>query len=167
MSNCGCKDPNESRDILPAMLQDGEAVIPAELAEKYRQSVREQKIKVNSVNNDQDLEARNRMLEAELALWKESYNELSEEYVSLVGGEDFKEPNYVPPLREPNYVPEKETVKVVMEYHLDVVVDKGTEIQTCDVFDTVKFDIQENPKLSIDSVKYGVISIGDTVFPRD
>ena len=160
MSDCGCKEPNDSRDILPAMLQDGEAVIPAELAEKYRQSVREQKIKINNVNNDSDLEARNRMLEAELALWKESYNELSEEYVALVGGEDFREPNYVPPEKP------KKTTKVIIEYHLDVVMDEDKEIEACDVFDSLEIKIKDNPPLNIESYKFGITAIGDEIIPK-
>lgn len=159
MSDCGCKDPNNSREILPAMLQDGEAVIPPELAEKYRQSVREQKIKINHVNNDSDLEARNRMLEAELDLWKKSFNELSEEYIALVGGEDFNEPNNVP---QPN----RKTTKVVVEYHMDVVMDENKEIEACDVFDTIEIKIKDNAPLNIESYRFGITAIGDTVIPK-
>lgn len=153
MAGCGCKD---DKNIPVAKLEDGEPVISKEMADKYAAFVED--IKVKPTNND--LEARIRMLESELNLWKQSYEELSEDYLALMDNGDSSD------VAEFNTAPYSERKQVVITFIIDAEV-KTPELTTCDVFDAFDLNVHDSDKIIAHDIRMGVKSIGDEVFIDD
>jgi hypothetical protein len=127
-------------------------------------------IRENVVLSDSDLESKVRLLESELQMWKDSFNELSEEYVSLLGEESD---GLIPPTNnnEDNgwsgQAPSLREVDIVAEVRLKVLTSKP-QIETCDVFDVLKVDfIDDVEDMTLADMVYGVTKIDGVVIPED
>jgi hypothetical protein len=127
-------------------------------------------IRENVVLSDSDLESKVRLLESELQMWKDSFNELSDEYVALLGEEAD---GLIPPTNsdEDNgwsgQEPVEREVDIVAEVRFTVLTSKP-EIETCDVFDVLKVDyIHEVEGMALKDMVYGVTKIDGVVLPED
>jgi hypothetical protein len=127
-------------------------------------------IRENVVLSEGDLESKVRLLESELQMWKDSFNELSNEYVALLGDESD---GLIPPTNNnedsgwSENVPAQREVDIVAEIRFSVLTTKP-EIQTCDVFDVLKVDyVHDVEGMALSKMVYGVTKIDGVDVPED
>jgi hypothetical protein len=127
-------------------------------------------IRENVVLSEGDLESKVRLLESELQMWKDSFNELSTEYVALLGDD---QDGLIPPTNSDENngwsgdIPVQREVSIVAEVRLTVLTTKP-EVEVCDVFDVLKVEyIQDVKDMLLKEMQYGVTKIDGVAIPEN
>ena len=139
---CGCKD-------------DAEPIMPV--------------VRDNVPVTESDLEAKVRLLETELQMWKDSFNDLSNEYMNIVGDEDGLMPqvNTADVQDELVLQPNDREVEARMELRIKLLTVRD-EISICDIFDAVQINVNDELEgISVRSIDSGVTMLDGEFFPEE
>lgn len=127
-------------------------------------------IRENVVMTDSDAEAKIRLLEAELQMWKDSFNDLSNEYMSIVGDEEGIMPPTADNSEEPNgWLPPDREVDARMELRIKFLTVRD-KIDICDVFEAIQINVNDEIEgISVMEINTGVTALEGEVFedPED
>lgn len=138
---CGCKD-------------DAQPIMPV--------------VRDNVPVTENDLQAKVRLLESELQMWKDSFNDLSNEYMSIVGDEE----GLMPPVNTANendngwLPPAEKEIDVVMELRAKLLTTKD-HIEICDVFDVIKIEVNQDVEgINVLEILSGVTKLNGIDIPE-